>query len=389
MIYLDYNASTPVDPQVKAIMQQASDLFSNPSSTQHVGGQRAGEVIEEARHQVAASLNRTSRDVVFTSGASEAATIGILGAMLGSRHRPNVVIAATEHKAIAHAATVGARLTGGEVRVAPVDRSGVVDLSQLADIVDSSVSVVALMAANNETGVIGPTAEASILAHDHDALFFCDVTQLLGKAPADEVSSHADLMVCSSHKLYGPKGAGALIASRHVQKDLFPVLGGGGQEFGLRGGTQNTVALAGFGFAAQLATERLSDTTQRLAALRNELLAGLEQCVGRIEVNGRDAPLVCNTLNIRIVGADSEAVMSSMPDVAASAGSACQAAVPTPSHVLLAMGRTSIEAAESLRLSVGTPTTQVEIQNSIDKISGAALRVRELTSDSERFDYGA
>lgn len=383
MIYLDYNASTPVDPCVASMMQDAAHIYANPSSTHHAPGQLAAELVEHARHRLAAAVHRTPREIVFTAGASEAAAVGILGTMLGDPRRPNAVIAATEHKAIAQAAEVGARLSGGEVRIASVDRSGLLDLSHLAELVDDSVSIVAVMAANNETGVIGPTEQASFIARNRGARFFSDITQLLGKGDTAGVSAYADLMVCSSHKLYGPKGAGALVTSRHIQGALFPILGGGGQEFGLRGGTSNAPAIAGFGFAAELATERLPDTVSRLSRLRDQLWDGLRG-LGAIEVNGGDAPRVCNTLNVRLMGADAEAVMASMPDVAVSSGSACQSAVPTPSHVLLAMGRSTTEAGESLRLSIGTPTTETDIQASIAKISAAALRVRELTRDPER-----
>ncbi|UGQ39587.1 cysteine desulfurase family protein [Rhodococcus aetherivorans] len=383
MIYLDYNASTPVDPRVASLVQEASRAYANPSSTQHGAGQQAAELVEHARQRLATAVHRTPREIVFTAGASEAAAIGIIGAMLGDPYRRNAVIAATEHKAIIQAAEAGARLGGGEVRVASVGHSGLLDLSHLNELVDDSVSVVAVMAANNETGVMGPVAQASVIARNRGALFFSDVTQLLGKGDIVDVSTHADLMVCSSHKLYGPKGAGALIASRHTQKALFPVFGGGGQEFGLRGGTSNVPALAGFGLAAELATHSLPATMRRLTALRDQLWDGLRD-LGAVEINGADAPRVCNTLNVRIVGADAEAVMASLPDVAVSSGSACQSAVPTPSHVLLAMGRSTTAAGESLRLSVGTPTTDADIRASIAKLFAAALRVRELTGDLER-----
>ncbi|WP_068156369.1 cysteine desulfurase family protein [Rhodococcus phenolicus] len=384
MIYLDYNASTPVDARVASLVQEASHAYANPSSTQHRAGQQAAELVEHARQRLATAVHRTPREIVFTAGASEAAAIGIIGAMLGDSRRPNVVIGATEHKAIIQAAEAGARLGGGEVRIASVDHSGLLDLSRLNELVDDSVSVVAVMAANNETGVMGPVEQASVIAHSRGALFFSDITQLLGKGDTTDVSTHADLMVCSSHKLYGPKGAGALIASRHTQKALFPILGGGGQEFGLRGGTSNAPALTGFGLAAELATQCLPETMNRLTVLRDQLWHGLQE-LGSVEINGGDAPRVCNTLNVRIAGADAEAVMASMPDVAVSSGSACQSAVPTPSHVLLAMGRSTTEAGESLRLSIGTPTTESDIRASIAKLSAAALRVRELTGDLERF----
>lgn len=383
MIYLDYNASTPMDPRVAKLVSEASRIYANPSSTHHQPGQQAAELVERARSRIANLVSRPCRDVVLTSGASEAASIAIVGAMVQSPARPNAVVAATEHKAIITAAETGARISGGEVRVAPVERSGLVDIGRLSELVDDSISIVAVMAANNETGVLGPIEAASEITHAKGALLFSDVTQLIGKSDASNVASWADLMVCSSHKLYGPKGAGALIASRHTQKLIVPIMGGGGQEYGLRGGTSNTAALAGFGLAAELAGKEQTDDSERLRLLRDLLLNGLRHRLGPVEVNGGEVPRICNTLNVRIPGADADAVMASQPDVAMSSGSACQSAVPTPSHVLLAMGLTSTEASESIRISLGRPTTEAEILQAVEKISVAAIRVRELTSTSK------
>ncbi|AOW92536.1 cysteine desulfurase [Rhodococcus sp. WMMA185] len=383
MIYLDYNASTPVDPRVETAMAEASSQFANPSSVQHRSGQGAAEVVEEARSHVADLVRRPARDIVLTSGASEAAALGIIGAALGAQSRPNIVVAATEHKAVLSAADVAAKVTGGEVRCARVDRSGLVDLSHLEELIDDTVSLVAVMAANNETGVLGPSAIASELARHHGALLFSDVTQLAGKGDMSDVVNCSDLLVCSSHKVYGPKGAGALVASRHIQRRLVPIFSGGGQEFGLRGGTQNTPALAGFGRAAQLAAKEQPADTQRLARLTDELSTGLRLRLSDVEVNGIEAERLTNTLSLRFRCADAEAVMTSMPRIAVSSGSACQSATPSQSHVLLAMGLTHQAASETLRISLGRPTTLDEIARAIDEIASAVMRVRELTTRSE------
>ncbi|OBI07327.1 cysteine desulfurase [Mycolicibacter heraklionensis] len=260
-----------------------------------------------------------------------------------------------------------------------MDSNGLIDLADLERLVDESVSVVAVMAANNETGVIMPTDQIAAIAGKAGALMFADVTQLVGKRDLESVSASADLMVCSSHKIYGPKGAGALIAGRQVQKSLVPIASGGGQERGLRGGTHNTPAIVGFGLAAELAAKEQSGDTARIGRLTREFLAALEAQVPDIEVNGVRAERLSNTLNIRFRGADAEAVMTSMPEIQVSAGSACQSAMPTPSHVLLAMGRTSLEAAESLRFSLGRPTTSDEIQTAATSVAAAVDRVRGLT----------
>ncbi|OBG78131.1 MULTISPECIES: cysteine desulfurase family protein [unclassified Mycobacterium] len=380
MVYLDYNASTPLDQRVMPLLAEACEVFANPASTHHRAGQMAAELIEEARSRVASLLARPARDVIFTSGATEAAVIGLVGAMLGRVDRPNVVVSSTEHKAVVAAAELGARLSGGEVRLAAVDRRGVVELSQLDDLVDDSVSAIAVMAANNETGVIGPVTEVADIAHRFGALTFVDATQLVGKGPLEDVMRCADIAVCSSHKIYGPKGAGALIANRRVQSNLVPIFAGGGQERGIRGGTQNTVAIAGFGLAAELVEKDQLGDVSRTAQLADRLLTTLRHHLGEVYVNGAGAQCIPNTLNLRFVGADAEAVMASMPNIFVSSGSACQSASPSPSHVLLAMGMTGTEAAESLRISLGRPTTSQEIDIAASAIIEAVSRVRDMTA---------
>ena len=380
MVYLDYNASTPVDQRILPALCEAHGVFGNPSSTHHRSGQIAAELIEEARGRVACLIGRPSRDVIFTSGASEAAVLGLLGVMLGARRRPNVVISATEHKAILAAAELGARFSGGSVRSVPVDGDGVIDLDQLEQAVDESVAVVVAMAANNETGVLGPVAEVAEIARNYGAMNFVDVTQLVGKAPLAGISDVADLLIFSSHKMYGPKGVGALIADRHVQRSMVAIASGGGQERGLRGGTHNTPAIVGFGLAAELASKECASDASRISALSGTFMAELERGIDGVIVNGANAPRLANTLSLRFIGADAEAVMASAPEVEVSAGSACQSAVPTPSHVLLAMGLTREEASESLRVSLGRPTTEDEVVYAAHALSSAVTRVREMAN---------
>lgn len=381
MVYLDYNASTPVDLRVFQAMRDVKNTFGNPSSAHHRAGQAAAEVIEEARSRVARMVGRVMQDVIFTSGATEAAALGILGVMLGPGSRPNIVIASTEHKAVIAAAELGARLTGGEVRIAAVDEDGLVAVGDLDRLVDDSVAVVAVMAANNETGVVAPISAVAGIAERAGALSFVDATQLAGKGPIDSVADVADLMVFSSHKVYGPKGAGALIANREVQKGLVPIVAGGGQERGLRGGTQNTSAIVGFGLAAELAMKEQASDAARIEQLAGELLNEIEARIPDVELNGGKADRLANTLNLRFIGADAEAVMAWMPDVLVSAGSACQSAVSTPSHVLTAMGVSEVAASESLRISLGRPTTSEEVRAAASAIVDAVTRVRELASE--------
>lgn len=379
MVYLDYNASTPVDQRILPAIAEAQGVFGNPSSAHHAAGKKASELIQEARLRVGALLTRPAQDIVFTSGATEASVLGLLGVMLGASNRPNIVVSVTEHKAVLHAADVGARLSGGEVRLVNVGADGVVDLEHLTSLVDDTVAVVAVMAANNETGVLGPVGQVASITREAGAQTFVDVTQLLGKGALDGVAAEADMMVCSSHKVYGPKGAGALIADRRTQKAIVPIASGGGQERGLRGGTQNTAAIVGFGLAAELAMKEQSSDASRIGGLAESLLGALCDRVPDVEVNGGSAARLANTLNLRFAGADAEAVMTSMPNVLVSAGSACQSAVPSPSHVLLAMGLSSTAASESLRISLGRQTTEGDVQEAASSITDAVMRVRRLT----------
>lgn len=378
MVYLDYNASTPVDQRILSAIGDAHGAFGNPSSAHHAAGQQAAELVEEARSRVSQFLGRPAQDVVFTSGATEATVLAMLGVMLGAQSRPNIVVSATEHKAVIAAAETSVRLSGGEVRTVSVGPDGLVDLDHVAKLLDDSVAVVAVMAANNETGVIGPTVEVAALARNAGALHFVDATQLLGKGARGDVITDADIMVCSSHKMYGPKGAGALVANRRIQRSIVPIASAGGQERGIRGGTQNTPSIVGFGLAAELAMKEESSDSARIGRLSDALLASLLNRLPDIEVNGAAAKRLSNTLNVRFVGADAEAVMASMPNVFVSAGSACQSAVPMPSHVLLAMGLSGTAASESLRISLGRPTTEQDVEEAIDSIVEAVSRVRAL-----------
>ena len=381
MIYLDYNASTPVEPRVLQAIAEGQHAFGNPASAHHSPGRAAADLIEEARSRVSCMVNRPMQDVILTSGATEAAVIGLLGLMLGAHDRPNIAIGATEHKAIIAAAELGARLSMGEVRTVPVDDDGVIDLESLDEVVDDSVAVVAVMAANNETGVVAPVSEVAKIAEHRGALSFVDATQVVGKGSIGTVAEIADLMIFSSHKIYGPKGAGALVADRAVQRSIVPISSGGGQERGLRGGTQNTPAIAGFGLACEIASKEQLVDAARIGQLARELISEITTRLPDVHVNGGNADRLSNTLNLRFVGADAEAVMAWMPDILVSAGSACQSAVSTPSHVLLAMGMSDVAASESLRISLGRPTTSEEVRTAASAIAEAVTRVRELTSD--------
>ena len=375
-IYLDNNASTAPDPLVvEAVGNALRQLVANPSS-HHAAGLAAARQIETARELLAALVDCRPREVVFTSGATEANNLAMQGVWLGTRttapNRNRIVIGATEHPAIYEVATELEHL-GAELVVVPVNGCGVLDLFQLAAAVNDKTLLVSVMAANNETGVISALDEVVKIAHEHGAWVHSDATQAIGRIPVSFSALDLDLLSLSAHKMHGPKGVGALVCSRQVP--LAGIAIGGGQERGLRSGTLNTPGIVGLGVAANLARSRLQEYTQ-IEKLRDSFVGKLTQMIPAIEENGRGAARLPNTANLRFVGADADAVMAGMPLLSCSSGSACASAVPTPSPVLLAMGLSSAAASESLRFSLSRTTTEHELNAAVEIISAAVMHVR-------------
>ncbi len=376
-IYFDHNATTPVDPRVLAAMLPLfSEQFANASSG-HAAGRAVARLVEQAREQVATLVGTSRRTVVFTSGATEAANLAIRGVLAGAEPgRRRVLVAATEHKAVLAAAAEAARTHQGTVGFVRVLPDGTPDLGHLAASLSDDVVLVAVMAANSETGAIADVRRACQLAHGAGALFLCDVTQAAGKIPVALDAWGVDLAVLSAHKIYGPKGVGALVASRRLQSRLPPLIVGGGQERGLRSGTTNSAGIVGFGQAAAIAAAELGTDADRLRQLTTLLHHLLAEKIDGVELNGPAVTRLPNTLNLRFAGADADAVMTSMPQLAVSAGSACTGPSSEPSHVLMAMGRTPAAASESLRFSLGRPTTEQEVHAAVGHVVSAVDHVR-------------
>ena len=377
MVYLDYNSTTPLDARVAAKLSGwQTEVWANPSSG-HRSGQAASRLVDTARAQVAALLHARPQDVVFTSGASEAANLALLGLGLSARGMPHrdFLVGATEHKAIKASAALAAELAEGAVHELKVNRDGTMDLRFLAAAVATTrPCAVVVMHANNETGVIHPLQAIRELV-PQDVPLVVDLTQSAGKVPLDVPF---DIAFFSGHKIYGPKGVGALIADRHAQKRLTPVFAGGGQERGLRGGTIPAPLTAGFGLAAELASGSQGESANHCSALTQRLIDGLAASGMGFEINGEGAPRIPNTVNIRFPGIDAEALMARTPQIEVSDGSACAAAVPMPSHVLTAMGLSRMEAAESLRISVGRPTSVDEIDLAVSYLLGSIRIIKNL-----------
>ena len=373
-VYLDHNATTPLDPRVlEAMLPALRQEHGNPSSI-HGFGQRARAIVEDARAEVAALVAAHPTDVVFTGSGTEADNLAVRGVALAAREgRRKIVYAAFEHHAVVNTARALGR-EGFPVEAVKALPGGQVDLDDLAARVDDRTALVCLMLANNETGVVQPVAEAVALARRHGALVHCDAVQAAGKLPVDFAALGADLLALSAHKIYGPKGVGALVVRRGTK--LEPLLRGGAQERNRRAGTENVAGLAGFGAAARLARCQLGADAARLAALRDDLEARL-LAIPDAQVNG-GAPRVANTTNVSFAGTDAESLLMALDleGLAVSTGAACAAGAVEPSHVLRAMGLPMARVQASLRFSLGRDTTAEDVALAASVVARAVDRQR-------------
>jgi cysteine desulfurase len=372
-VYMDYNATTPVDPRVIAAMTPFwADLFANAAS-EHSAGRRVRRAVEDAREQVAVAIGVAPSAVVFTSGSTESVNLALQGVANRSNARPKIVTFATEHKAVLDTCDWLAG-RGAIIEVLPVNADGIPDLQVAADRIDAQTTLVSVMAVNNETGVVNPVREISDMARRVGALVHCDATQALGKIAFNIDELGVDMASVSSHKVYGPKGVGALLVGREQRHTLEPLIHGGGHERGLRSGTLNSPGIVGFGQACVIAIEQLLEEGARIARLRDRLEAGIAAVVSDAQVIGAGADRAPNTLNVRLPGRDAEALLLAMPSIAASTGSACTASSPSPSHVLRAMGLGYVAAQECIRLSLGRFTTTEDVDAVVASVARALNR---------------
>lgn len=371
-VYLDYNATTPVDPRVvDAMLPHLGHHFGNPSSS-HSYGDQPRHALEQARAQVAALIGARPDEIVFSGSGSEADNLALRGAVLRAKaDRPHVITQVTEHPAILETCHALERLHDTEVTYLPVDGDGLVDPAALAAALTERTILVSVMAANNETGALQPVAELARITRAHGALFHCDAAQAAGKIPLDVRESGVDLLTIVGHKMYAPKGIAALYVRQGVA--LEPLIYGGGQERGLRSGTENVALAAGLGAAAQLAAEELVDGgSQRIAALRERLHTGLTaRLPGCIHLNGPVEPRLPNTLNFSIDGIRGHELLDAVPEIAASTGSACHSGEHRPSPVLSAMGVPETRSLAALRLSLGRWTTADDIDRTVKLLERA------------------
>lgn len=371
-IYLDYNATTPVDERVlETMLPFFSQSYANPSGS-HLQSLSIADSVEQYTEDMADLLGTRASNIVYTSGATEAVNLAIKGLLPAARK--HILTVATEHKAVLHTCEAIAAL-GYQVSFLPVGADGMIDLEQLAAAITSETLLVCVMLVNNETGVIHPIRQIAAAAHRQGALLLCDATQAVGKVRIDVRDLDVDMMAFSAHKFYGPKGIGGLYCADGVRKKLSPLIHGGGQQGEARSGTLNVPGIVGMGKALSLAMAQLQADETRIGWLRDLLEDGLLQIVGTFR-NGTAQHRLYNTSNICFPGVLSEQLIRDLGTISVSSGSACSAVTSRPSHVLQAMGLSDNEALSSLRFSLGRSTTEAEIRSVIDRVTQSVSKLR-------------
>jgi cysteine desulfurase len=378
LIYLDNQATTRTDPRVVAAMlPYFTEIYGNAASASHRFGWEAAEAVERSREQVAKAIGAEAREIVFTSGATEANNLAIKGLVYAAvRRGKHIVTVASEHRAVLDPIKRLAR-EGWLTTVIPCDEYGAVSAQAVADAITDGTVLVSIMAANNEVGTLNAIGEIGRLCHERGVAFHTDAAQAVGKVPLDVQADAIDLLSLSAHKFYGPKGIGALyVRRRDPQVRLNPLLDGGGHERGLRSGTIPVPMVVGLGAAIELAIGERAEEAERLLDLRRRLEEGITNQVPGLRVNGHPSRRLPGNLNLSFAGVDGEALMMAMRHVAVSSGSACSSANPEPSHVLRAMGLDEDMARASLRFGLGRFTTPDEIDLAARAVIEAVTRLR-------------
>jgi cysteine desulfurase len=379
-IYLDYQATTPMDPRVlDAMMPYFTHQFGNPHSRSHSYGWEAEEGVEKARGQVAKLIGADEKEVIFTSGATESNNLAIRGVAEFYKDRKNhIVTTVTEHKCVLDTCR-HLEQQGFEVTYLPVQKNGLIDLEALRAAVTDKTVVVSVMAVNNEIGVIQPLAEIGKICREKKAFFHTDAAQAVGKIPLDVEAMNVDLMSISGHKIYGPKGIGALYVRRKPRVRLVPLIVGGGQERGFRSGTLPTPLCVGLGEAAEIAMNEMEGEAKRLTKLQARMLKGLQDRLPEIFVNGDLEHRIPGNLNISFAYVEGESLMMGIKNLAVSSGSACTSASLEPSYVLRALGVEEEMAHTSLRIGLGRFTTEHEVDTAVDELVRHVNKLREMS----------
>jgi cysteine desulfurase len=380
-IYLDYHATTPVDPRVvEAMLPYFTERFGNAASRNHPFGWAAEEAVDKARKQIADLIGANAKEIVFTSGATESDNLAIKGVAEMYREKGNhIITAVTEHKAVIDTCK---RLEkdGYRVTYLPVQKDGLVNLDELRAAITDKTILITIMAANNEIGVIQPLAAIGAIAKEKGVLFHTDAVQMVGKVPFNVNELKVDLVSLTAHKIYGPKGVGALYVRRRAPRVLLsPLIDGGGHERGMRSGTLNVPGIVGFGKAAELCQQEMASDAARLGKLRDRLNERLHKSLDEIYINGSMEHRLPHNLNISFAYVEGESLLMGINDVAVSSGSACTSASLEPSYVLKALGAGDDLAHSSIRFGLGRWTTEEEIDYVADKLAQVVTRLREMS----------
>jgi cysteine desulfurase len=380
-IYLDNHATTPLDPRVlEAMLPFFTSRFGNAASNSHSFGWEAAAAVEKARRQIAASIGASPQEIVFTSGATESDNLALKGVAEGCREKgDHIITAVTEHKAVLdsckHLEKIGCRVT-----YLPVGSDGLIDLDQLKDAFTDRTILVSIMAANNETGVIQPIEEIGRLCRERGVLFHSDAVQALGKIPLDINRANLDLASLTAHKLYGPKGCGALYVRQNAAGQLVPLIDGGGHENGLRSGTLNVPGIVGFGRTCEIAHAEMPEESCRIAGLRNSLRDRLVAGLDQVTVNGSMEHRLPGNLNMSFLEVDGETLLTGLNDVALSSGSACSSGKTHASYVLKALGMSDEAAGSAIRFGIGRFNIEAEIDYVAGRIIELVKNLREVSA---------
>ena len=388
-IYLDNNATTPMDPRVlETMLPYFNAKFGNAASRNHSFGWVAEEAVDYAREQVAQLIGATEKEIIFTSGATESDNLAIKGVFEMYKDKGNhIITCVTEHKAILDACKHVEKL-GAEVTYLPVKADGLIDLNQLEAAITEKTILISIMYGNNEIGIIQPVREIAAIAHKHGALFMSDATQAVGKIPVDVNADGIDLMAFSGHKMYGPKGVGALYVRRkNPRVKVTAQMDGGGHERGMRSGTLNVPGIVGLGKAAELCRLEMDEEAKRLSTLRNKLQTSLLE-MEESYLNGNPEHRLPHVANISFKYVEGEGLMMAMKDLAVSSGSACTSASLEPSYVLKSLGLSDDLAHSSIRFGLGRFTTEEEIDFAVAQTKKAVNHLRDLSPLWEMFKEG-
>ena len=388
-VYLDYSATTPVDPRVaEKMIPYLCEKFGNPESRSHAYGWEAEKAVEEARAEVARYINADPREIVWTSGATEADNLAIKGVAHFYKDKgKHLITVKTEHKAVLDSMR-HLETEGFEVTYMDVEENGLLDLAKLEAAIRPDTTLVSVMAVNNEIGVIQDIAAIGEMCRRHGVLYHCDATQAVGKMDLDTEKLKIDLMSLSGHKVYGPKGIGALYVRRKPRVRIEPQIHGGGHERGMRSGTLPTHQIVGMGEAYRLARLEQAEEIKRIAALRDRLKDGIEKNIPEIVINGDMEHRVCSNLNVSFNFIEGESLMMAVKDLAVSSGSACTSASLEPSYVLKSLGRSDELAHSSIRFTLGRFTTEEEIDFAVKLLTEKVAKLRELSPLWEMHQQG-